>query len=91
MSATGVYNVEYTVAKVESGAFALTVNGVEAAGSEFGCATGTVVIHGNDILSLTSGDVLKLIASPNNTTAVTMETLSPGNTVEASLTAIRIQ
>ncbi len=91
VSATGVYNVEYTVAKVESGAFALTVNGVEASGSEFGCATGTVVIHGNVILSLTSGDVLRLIASPNNTAAVTMETISPGNTVEASLTAIRIQ
>ncbi|HET6402243.1 MAG TPA: hypothetical protein VFH95_12710 [Candidatus Kapabacteria bacterium] len=91
VSATGVYNVEYTVARDESSAFAITVNGTKAAGSEFGCATGTSIVHGNVILSLTASDVIKLIASPNNSSAVTMETLSAGNTVEASLTAIRIQ
>lgn len=91
VSATGVYNVEYTVSRDESSAFAIKVNATEAAGSEFGCATGTSVIHGNVILSLVAGDVVSLIASPNNTTAVTMESISPGNTVEASLTAIRIQ
>ncbi|HZK76425.1 MAG TPA: hypothetical protein VFD13_05900 [Candidatus Kapabacteria bacterium] len=91
VSATGVYNVEYTVARDEASAFAISVNGTEAAGSEFGCATGTTVIHGNAILSLIAGDVVRLIASPNNTSAVTMESISPGNTVEASLTAIRIQ
>jgi hypothetical protein len=90
VAATGIYNVEYTVARDEPSAFAISVNGAVAANSVFGCATGTTVVHGSAILSLTTGNDITLVASPNNSTAVTLESVVTG-TVEASLTAIRIQ
>ena len=92
VAATGVYNVEYTVARVESSAFGISVNGVIQPNSIFGCATGTLVIHGNAILSLTAGADVTLNASLFNSSAVTLETYPPGSgAVEASLTATRIQ
>jgi len=90
VTATGVYNVEYTVARDESSSLAISVNGSVAANSVFGCATGTSVVHGNAMLSLTAGDKITLIASPNNSVSITLESVVTG-TVEASLTATRIQ
>jgi hypothetical protein len=91
VSATGVYNVEYTVTRDEPSAFAISVNGVVQPNSVFGCATGTTVVHGNALLSLTAGDDVTLIASPNNVVAVTLELFQPFYSVVASVTATRIQ
>jgi hypothetical protein len=86
----GTYKVDYAVAHNEPGAFAITVNGVVAPNSQFGCATGTTIINGDAILTLAAGDLVRLINSPNSATAMT---LSPVvlNTVVASLTAVRLQ
>ena len=90
VSNSGTYNVEFTVARNEPSAIALLVNGLSQPNSQFGCATGTTVVHGSAILQLLAGDILSLIAANNNAVSIT---LSPVvlNTVVASMTAIRIQ
>jgi hypothetical protein len=89
--AAGTYNVEYTVTRDEPSAFAITVDGIVAPNSVFGCATGTSVVHGNAFLTLVVGDVIRLIAASTNSSAVTLEPFAPFSSVEASLTAVRIQ
>lgn len=87
---TGVYKVDFAVAHNEPGAFALTVNGIVAPYSQFGCATGTTIINGSAILTLATGDVVRLVNSPNSVTAMTLSPVVP-NTVVASLIAVRLQ
>ncbi len=89
VTATGIYNVEFTVTPVGVSDFAITVNGTVAPNCAFGCATGTTVIHGNAILSLTAGDVLQLIN--NNSPAAVTLTPEVAASTSASITAIRIQ
>jgi hypothetical protein len=88
--AAGIYKVEYAVAHNEAGAFALTVDGVVAAGSQFGAATGTTITNGSAILTLNAGTLVRLINSPNSTVAMTLSPVVFG-TVVASLTAVRLQ
>ena len=90
VNSAGTYKVDYAVAHVEPCAFALTVNGIIAPNSQFGCATGTTIINGSAILSLNAGDIVQLINSPLSIVAVALTPVVPG-TVVASLTAVRLQ
>jgi hypothetical protein len=88
VQAAGIYNIEFSISPQSSAAFAIFVNSIAAQNSEFGCSTGTTVIHGNAILSLNALDKIQL-ANVGFTT-VSLASAFPG-TVTASLSAIRIQ
>jgi hypothetical protein len=88
VTATGVYNVEFTIAPTSPGTFAIEVNGTIAPNSQFGCETGTTIVHGNAMISLTAGDAITLVNVGPGTNL--LSSVSPG-TVTASLTATRIQ
>jgi hypothetical protein len=90
VSMPGIYNVEFTVARNEPSAFAVAVNGAIQPNAVFGCATGTVVVHGSAMIPLLAGQVIKLVSSPLNATSVTLESEVAG-AVQASLSATRIQ
>ena len=85
----GTYNVEYTGSTITGSTnLAIAVNGVVAQSSAFGCATATVIIHGNAILTLHAGDYIQLV---NNASASAVDLKPQGTSNGASMSAVRIQ
>ena len=72
VSAAGTYSYDYNVYAQEAGARARTVYGVRIAGTTVGRQTGTSQIGGPGQITVNAADVVQLVASTGNVTALTL-------------------
>jgi hypothetical protein len=91
VATAGTYSVEFSVAGVEPGQFALFVNGAAESGSVFGSGAGTQQNNGHLIVTLAAGDVVTLV-NHSSAAAVTLQTLAGGTqtNVNASILIERL-
>jgi hypothetical protein len=77
VTSAGTYSIRFSVSGVESGQFAIFVNGAPAAGTVYGSGAGTQQDDGQALITLSANDVLTLV-NHSSASAVTLQTLAGG-------------
>lgn len=77
ITASGMYEIAFSVTAVESNQFAIFVNGALLPGSVYGSGAGTQQNNGQAIATLAAGDIISL-RNHTSAAAVTLQTLAGG-------------
>ena len=83
VNTAGTYRIDYATVAAGAMFFAVAVNGVVQATSEYGANTGGTVLAGRALLSLASGDVITIV----NYSLATTTTLSNVNNLNPRIAA----
>lgn len=88
---TGVFRIIYNLTSSGAMYFAVSINGVIQTSSLYGTNTGGTILAGSTILSITSGDIIR-ITNYSIATTTTLSNLSNGNArISASITISQTQ